>query len=148
MHIVIVVTSVVRAFFDWGFFSFLAVGLPEVYYHFSLDFTYLFRIWFCSKHLQSTFWVFRQFVNPVWGSPPLHKNVFVDFKIVKFPRPRKGSSFFLKNLTAAAGAFALAFAVERKGNICNSALSAESFFVLFLFIKCTSAGSYFFCSAS
>ena len=110
-----------------GAIAHVAVVLPEVFYHFPLNFTYPFRICICSKHLLSAFWVFRQFVNPDWGSPPLQKMCLLISNCNASTPRKRGLHFFYQNLTAAAGALALAFAVERAILISAVLLSSQSF---------------------
>lgn len=132
-----------------GAIAHVAVVLPEVFYHFPLNFTYPFRICICSKHLLSAFWVFRQFVNPDWGSPPLQKMCLLISNCNASTPRKRGLHFFLSEFDCGCGGSCSRIRSRaRNSNICSSAFFAEFFFVLLVFIKCTSAGSYFLCSTS
>ena len=70
-------------------------------------------------------------------------------KLQSFQDQEKGTSFFSIIFDCGCGGFSFRIRSRaRNSTNCSSAFSLQFLFVLSLFIKCTSAGSYFFCSAS
>ena len=73
----------------------------------------------------------------------------VMLKLQSFQDQEKGTSLFSIIFDCGRGGFSSRIRSRvRNSNSCRSALRVFVLFVLSLFIKCTSAGSYFFCAAS